>query len=142
MGSIAKISFNYLAKVKGAEYALDQRFDLIRDYIKTGNKPNFTIVKIEKGHILAEETNNRYLLEGHIFTIETKGNDIISKVALTNMFNFYYIVRLGGVGLIWHNIATGHAYSLQDDKMIQLFTPTFLSIASKLKQLFGHPMRA
>jgi len=136
--TIAKIAFNYLAKAKGADYALDQSFDSIRDYIKTGNKPNFKIVRIEKGHVLAEETKNKYFLEGHIFTIQTRGDDIISKIALTNAFNFYYVVYLGKIGLIWHDIKSGHAYSLKEDKMIPLFSPTFLILKSKLRRIFGY----
>lgn len=136
--TIAKIAFNYLAKAKGADYALDQSFDSIRDYIMTGNKPNFGIVRIEKGHILAEETKNQYILEGHIFTIETRGDDIISKIALTNALNFYYVIYLGKIGLIWHDIKSGHAYSLKEDKMIPLFSPTFLILKSKLRRIFGY----
>ncbi len=136
--AIAKLAFNYLAKVKGADYVLDQKFDLIRDYIKTGNKPNFKMVKIEKGHILTEETNKRYFLEGHIFTVETRGNIIISKVALTNAFNFYYVVYLGEVGPIWYDIKSGHAYSLEEDKIIPLFSPTFLILKSRLRRVFGY----
>ncbi len=136
--TIAKIAFNYLAKVKGSSYALDQNFDSIRDYIKTGNKPNFKIVRIEKGHILAEETKDQYFLEGHIFTIETRGDDIISKVTLSNSLSFYYVVYLGKIGLIWHDIKCGHAYSLKEDKMIPLFSPTFLILKSKLRKIFGY----
>jgi len=136
--TIAKIAFNYLAKVNGAEYALDTKFDIVREYIKTGVKPSFNIVKIKKGHILAEETNNRYFLEGHVFTIEDRGDYIISKISLTNSFNFYYIVTLGKFGPIWHDIKSGHAYSLKEDKIIKLFTPTFLTIKAKLRQIFGY----
>jgi hypothetical protein len=135
--TIAKIAFNYLAKIKGANYALDQRFDLIRDYIKTANKQNFKMVRIEKGHILAEETRSKYFLEGHLFTIETRYNNIISKIALTNTLGFYYVVYLGKLGLIWHDIKSGHAYSLKEDKMIPLFSPTFLILRSKLPRIFG-----
>jgi len=139
--TIAKIAFNYLSKVKGAEYVLSQKFDAIREYIRTGVKPNFRLVSIEKGHILAEETSNRYFLEGHIFTIETRGSQIISKICLTNMFNFYYLVNLGDIGPIWHDIKSGHAYSLKEDKILPLFTPTYLTIASRLKKIFGFSIR-
>lgn len=133
--AIAKIAFNYLAKVKGADYALDARFDTVREYIKNGAKPNFNIVRIEKGHILAEETNSEYFFEGHIFTIQTKGDDIIGKVSLSNTFSFYYVVRLGELGPIWHDLKRGHAYSFEEDKIIPLFSPTFLTIKTKLAKL-------
>lgn len=140
--TIAKIGFNYLAKAQGHEYTLDKRFDVIREYIRMGAKPQINPVRIEKGHILAEETSERYFLEGHIFTIETRGSQIISKVCLTNLFNFYYVVNLGDIGPIWHDIKSGHAYSLKEDKMVPLFTPTYLTIASRLKKVFGLAIRS
>lgn len=125
--AIAKIAFNYLAKVKGAEFTLDSKFDTIREYIKTGVKPNFKIVEIKEGHILAEETNNKYIFEGHIFTIQTKSNHIIGKVSLSNTFAFYYVVNLGELE-VWHDLKSGHAYSLKDDKIIELFSPTMTTV--------------
>lgn len=139
--TMAKIAFNYLAKVKTAEYTLSPKFDTVRDFIQTGNKADFKLVNIEQGHILAEETDKKYFLQGHIFTIETRGSTIISKIALTNMFNFYYVVTLGDIGPIWHDIKSGHAYSLEEDKIIPLFTPTYLTIASRLKKIFGLSIR-
>ena len=140
--TIAKIAFNYLAKVKDAEYVLDQKFDEIREYIRCGSKSQFQPVTIERGHILAEETKDKYFLEGHIFTIETRGSVIIGKICLTNMFDFYYVVKLGDLGLIWHDIKSGHAYSLQEDKVIPLFTPTYLTISARLKKIFGYSLRS
>lgn len=139
--NIAKIAFNYLAKTKSAEYVLDSKFDVVRNYIITGNKPTSKLVTIERGHILADETNKKYFLEGHIFTTETRGSTIISKISLTNMFNFYYVVHLGDLGPIWHDIKNGHAYSLKEDKIIPLFSPTYLTLTSKLKRIFGYSIR-
>ncbi len=116
-----------MAKVKGAEYVLDSRFDAVREYIKTGEKPNFRIVEIKKGHILAEETDDRYFFEGHIFTIQTKGRRVIGKVSLSNTFAFYYVVNLGELE-VWYNLKSGHAYSLKEDKIIELFSPTAISV--------------
>ncbi|MBF0522216.1 MAG: hypothetical protein HQL24_04070 [Candidatus Omnitrophica bacterium] len=133
--AIAKIAFNYFAKVHGAGQALDSKFDTIRNFVRTGVMPKSKIVNIEKGHILADETDRQYSLEGHIFTIENKGNYIISKIALTNMFGFYYIVKIGDLGPIWRDIKKGHAYSLKSGKIIELFSPTFLILNSKLKRI-------
>lgn len=119
--AIAKIGFNYLAKVMDAQYVLNSKFDAIRNYIKTGIKPNFRPVEIKNGHILPDETDSFYYFEGHIFIIETKGNKIISKISLTNMSNFYYVVNLGDVGLTWHNIKRGHAYSFEKNKILPMF---------------------
>jgi len=140
--TIAKVAFNYLTKIKGAEYVLNSKFDAIREYIRAGGKANSRLVRVEKGHILAEETNKWHFLEGHIFTIETRGNTIISKISLTNKFDFYYVVNLGDMGPIWHDIKSGHAYSLKEDKILQLFTPTYLTITARLKQVFGTSLRS
>lgn len=131
--AISKIAFNYLAKVKGADFNLDERFDLIRHFVKTGIGPDFRVVGIEKGRILSQETSNAYAMEGHIFTVETRGSEIISKISLSNTFDFYYVVRLGAMGPIWHDIKSGHAYSFKENKMIELFSPTFLGLFSRLK---------
>lgn len=136
--AIAKFAFNYLAKVRDADYALNTRFDTVREYIKSGTKPDFDIVKIEKGHILDEETDTKYFFEGHIFTIQTKGNDIIGKVSLFNTVNFYYVVRLGELGPIWHDFKSGHIYDVEENKIDSLFSPTFLTIRTRLKQVFGY----
>lgn len=133
--AIAKIAFNYFVKVHGANQAIDSRFDEIRDFVMTGAVPKFKIVNIEKGHILSEETDKQYLLEGHIFTVENIRNEIISKICLTNMFGFYYVVRLGDLGPIWYDIKKGHAYSLKTGEIIPLFSPTFLALNSKLKRI-------
>jgi hypothetical protein len=124
--AIAKIAFNYLAKVKGHDCVLDSKFDIIREYIKSGTKPNFNIVKIEEGHILADETNDKYFFEGHIFTIQSQGNRIFGKVSLSNTFAFYYVVDLGELGPIWYELKSGHAYSLKEAKIIPLFSSTFI----------------
>ena len=125
--AIAKISLNYLAKVKGPLYVLDARFDSIREYIKTGVTKEPKVVEIKKGHILTEETNNKYFFEGHIFIVQTEGNQIIGKVSLSNTFTFYYTVNLGVLD-VWYDLKSGHAYSLQEDKIIELFSPTMISV--------------
>jgi len=61
--TIAKITFNYLAKVKGYEYTLNQKFDVMREYVRVGVKPNINPVRIERGHILAEETSREGTFE-------------------------------------------------------------------------------
>jgi len=85
------------------------------------------IVEIKKGHILAEETNNKYFFEGHIFTVQTKDTQIISKVSLSNTFDFYYVVNLGKLD-VWYDLKSGHVYSLQKDKIIELFSPTMIVV--------------
>lgn len=134
--AIAKISFNYLAKIKGASYVLDSKFDEVRGYINEWTNSGSNIVKIEKKPILAWETLRRYFFEGHIFTVERLGNDLIGRVAILNTFTFHYVVKFGELsGIIWYPIKSGHAYSIKEGRIIKLFPPTFLTIFSRLKQI-------
>ena len=133
--AIAKISFNYLAKVKGSCYALDSKFDSLREFIRTGQRQlNYKPVTIEAGHVLRDETPRKYAFEGHLFTIESRNDDIIGKVVLTNMYNYYYVVKLGNLGLIWHDVKSGHAYSVKEKKISPLFSATFFELASRLSR--------
>lgn len=132
--AIAKIAFNYVAKVKGPELALNSRFDAVREYIKTGIKTNFKIVEIKQGHILDDETNNKYFFEGHIFIVQTKGNRIIGKVSLSNTFAFYYVVNLGKLNVLY-DLKSGHAYSLNKDRIIELFSPTMIAVPKLIPKI-------
>ena len=124
--AIAKIAFNYLTLIKGSNYVLDSRFDPVREFITKGIKPKYEIVKLKEGHILTDETNHIRFLNGHIFTIRIEGNSIISEITLFNSYTYYYYVYLGELGPIWHNIKSGHAYRFKDNKIIELFSPTFI----------------
>ena len=124
--AIAKIAFNYLTKVMGSNYVLDSKFDRIRNYIRYEIKPNFEIVKLKKGHLLSDETNHIRSFKGHIFTLQIEGDSIISKITLFNSYIYYYYVYLGEFGPIWHNIRSGHAYSLKEKKLIELFSDRFI----------------
>lgn len=128
--AIAKISFNYLAKVHGANYALDSRFDETRNYIQTGNKNRTNIVSIKNGHILNDETKDKGYFEGHIFTIRVVNKEILGQVVLTNVFNFYYEVKLGLQGAIWYDLKSGHGYDFKNNSIVDAMScsPTFLSM--------------
>lgn len=124
---IAKIAFNYLAKIHTCQYALDQKFDVIREFIRTGRKIDTGLVQIKQGHILAEETDDKYFFKGHLFTLQIHENIIISRLSLTNQYNFYYEIKLGAMGIIWHDLKSGHAYSFREEKILDLYSPTFLA---------------
>jgi hypothetical protein len=124
--AIAKMAFNYLAKVKGADFSLASRFDAIREYIRNGIRPEYKIVTIMEGRILAEEPRGMYSFEGHIFTIQTKRNRVIGKISLTNTFGFYYLVDLGDLGPVWYDLKIGHAYSFKEDCILELISPSFI----------------
>jgi len=126
--SIAKISFNYLAKTKGTAFALESRFDEVREYIRYGKIPRQPVVSIVRGHILSDETNNGYSFSGHIFTIEEHRMEVVSKICLWNCFDFYYLVRLGSMGSIWYDIKVGHAFDMQSKELHEMCSPTFLNI--------------
>jgi len=84
--TIAKIAFNYMAKVREPAYCLRSDFDPIRDYIRNGNRPPFAPVVPSNVPILAYDTETKRQTPGHIIVLETKdnGGTIQSRVSLYN----------------------------------------------------------
>lgn len=118
--SIAKISFNYLAKVKGWDYLIKSQFDDIRTYIKDGKnlkKINFVIPNVP--HILYKETKIIKFLDGFIIVVELTNSYWTSKVSLFN--DLTYQVNLSrDSGLIWHPFRSGIAYDYKNKKVMKV----------------------
>ena len=68
--TIAKIAFNYLAKMQGANFVLSADFDPIRAYIKDGTKPNFTFFKSDNEPILRDDLPGRRQTNAHLIVVE------------------------------------------------------------------------
>lgn len=84
--AIAKIAFNYFARWEGASTALSEDFNIIRQYIRYGERPGYPLVLPTNDPILGDEPieGNRRL--GHILTLSTASDrvSIMSRMALFN----------------------------------------------------------
>lgn len=123
--AVAKIAFNYLAKIQGSEFVLDNCFDEIRSFIKgEGHKP--FVIPDSRPVLINDTSDIRYL--GHIFTIEIdRENNLVAQVSLFNQGLAYHVLLTQDVDPKWDIIA-GHFYDpitkeiseLQHGKIIRL----------------------
>jgi hypothetical protein len=104
---IAKIAFNYLAKIQGAAYVLDERFDRIRAFI-TRDSRNRALVRFSQKPILAGETARIKTNELHLVLFEREGYGLRGRVSLFNSLT-YDVMLCPDLGLIYA-IKSGHAF--------------------------------
>lgn len=85
--SIAKVAFNYMTYHYGEEFALQECFDPIRDFITNEEKilKDFVITIIEEP--IMYETNKMAIL-ANIVTIVQQGSMIVSQVSLLNKIQY------------------------------------------------------
>lgn len=101
----AKIAFNYLAKIKGADFVLQAKFDKVRDFINGG--PYQRIVTPVRDPILLDDfKDRRYLL--HIFIFERVGDTLRAMVSLFNQGMAYDVILSTEMGPFWYEIVSGH----------------------------------
>ncbi len=105
--AIAKIAFNYLAKIQGAAYVLDDKFDRIRSFI-LGEFKGRAIVRLSKQPILADETPRLKKREIHLVQFERQGYGLRGRVSLFNSLT-YDVMLCQNLGLIY-SIKSGHAF--------------------------------
>ena len=120
--SVAKISFNYLAKTAGKRCVLSTCFNEIREYIRYGEKRKERLVTITRKPILADETTNLRKTDGHLVLVEwgDKHNlKIIGKVSLFNKFTYKIILCKFFKGII-REIAGGHHFDIHSRQLTLL----------------------
>ena len=105
--AIAKIAFNYLAKIEGSAYVLDSKFNRIRAFI-VGEFEDRALVRYSKRPILANETSRYKTNEMHLVLFERQGYGLRGRVSLFNSFT-YDVMLCANLGLIY-SIKSGHAF--------------------------------
>lgn len=114
---IAKIAFNYLAKIQGATYVLDEKFDHIREFIK-GRAEGRALVRFSRRPILAYETAQLKTNEMHLVIFERQGCGLRGRVSLFNSFT-YDVMLCPDLGLIYA-IKSGHTFDPINKKIYKL----------------------
>jgi hypothetical protein len=126
---IAKIAFNYLAKVRGAEFVLHPDFDDIRAFIRYGTQPRVQVVRPLKGSFLLEERHGRVVTRGHILRLDwsVDRQSIVAQVALFNAMKYTVVVCNRYSGVWTGDLAQGHHFDL-DNHRIEPLLRTGLAI--------------
>lgn len=115
--AIAKIAFNYLAKIKGEEFVLKSCFDTIREFINGNLKGKFVIPQEQP--ILYNDTKQFRTFDGHIFIVEREGVALVSRVTLFNGL-IHKILLAANLGPILYPISSGHAFDVHTAKFIPM----------------------
>jgi len=119
--AIAKISFNYMAYLHGAEFVLQKEFHPIRFYIRRGEQAKRAYVQVRNENILMGEDKESPRLF-HLVTLNwsINGEAIVSQVSLFNTFLSYTVQlskRYRGERI---DLGKGHCFNLADNKIYEL----------------------
>jgi hypothetical protein len=124
---LAKIAFNYLAWVRGAEFVLQPEFDPVRSFVRYGTESSTGIVYFNTRPILAnEKLTGTQITEGHIVTVEgiLEKHRIESRLSLFNSLKYRIILSTEYQGL-W--FAKGHHFDIHTREVSELASqPTFI----------------
>ena len=108
---VAKIGFNFLAHVEGADFVLRPDFDEIRDYIRFGVKPRQPLVGVTRNPILHGDGGSHRQTYGHIVVVDwDRLNEGI--VCLLSPFNHltYHILLCRNYSGVWHPLYAGRHF--------------------------------
>lgn len=112
--TVAKIVFNYMAKVLGAEYCLRSDFDEVRSFITEDSRMSYPIVTPSNRQILATDYANWRQTGGHLLVLEAINGwrTLIGKISLFNTIT-YEIVLCRNLSGIVRPINSGHVFDVE-----------------------------
>jgi len=123
----AKIALNYVAKIEGPDFVLDNKFGEIREYINGNTKGDY--VKISQGPVFPFETMELRTVSGHFFIFCCDNmNRLMGKVSL-----FYHRTGLSydvtlcqKFSKIWCRLAKGHIFNVEHKSFSEItFVPDY-----------------
>lgn len=117
--SIAKISFNYLAKTTGKEFVLLSDFNEVRNYIRYGKQGEKNFVIIINKPITSNNTFCRKQKDGHLIAIDWGDNLNLSIVGTVSLFNrlTYKILLCRYFNGIIREIRSGHYFDIHTKRI-------------------------
>jgi len=117
--SIAKIAFNYLTFCAGSEFVFHRSFNLIRRYIRFGEKQSYPFVVIIDKPILGDEPIEGPRRLGHLIIIDLSlsKTSFISEVSLFNHTTYSVVLAKDYKGEIYRR---GNFFNIADNKIYKL----------------------
>jgi hypothetical protein len=111
---VAKIAFNYMAAIVGADFARSASFDVVREFIRNGTKPKYPIVVPHARPILFDDSSTRRQTSGHLLTVrwERDSRGIVAQVSLFNETTYDVMLTRNYDG-VWRDIHSGHRFGLK-----------------------------
>lgn len=111
---VAKIAFNFLAHLRGAEFVLRSDFDSIREYVREGRTPRSAPVVVSTNAILHLEDGIYRPTNGHIMVLDWD-KEQRGIVCLASLFNHqtYHIVLCESYSGVWHPLGAGRYFDVE-----------------------------
>ena len=120
--ALAKIGFNYVACVHGADFVLRSDFDALRNYIRYAVEPGYPLVVLASGGILTGEPRGLKFTDGHLITFQWNASlrGLLARVSLFNqaVYHVLFCVEYSG---IWSNeLECGHDFDIETGEVSPL----------------------
>ncbi len=110
---VAKIAFNFLAHLKGAEFTLRPDFDPIRHYIRHGIRTAEPFVLVTDKPILLGDSSRYRQTNGHLIIVDWNSTNqgIVCYLSLFNHLTYHINLCSHFTGL-WHPLGDGRHFDL------------------------------
>ncbi len=119
--AIAKIGFNYLAHVVGAEFVLTAHFDGVRTFIRHGEGERPSFVMLQNQPILHNESSRYRITGGHLVVVEWHEGTTAIRARVSPFNTMTYEVRLcPNFDGVWRPIESGHLFDWESGNVIPL----------------------
>jgi hypothetical protein len=118
--AVAKIAFNYAAKVQRAEFVLRSDFDAVREYIRYGHEPDWApVVMPTCDSILFGDSRRWRQTIGHLVTLDwnRKGDGIVAQVSLFNTITYRVLLCPFYSGIWDSSLRSGHHFDTETRKI-------------------------
>ena len=112
--AVAKVTFNYLAKMQRAEFVLRADFDAVRLFIRDGVGRPSKFVAFQQTPILRDAGGRERTLSGHLLVIrwDTSRSEVLGY--FSPFMHMTYVVRLcARFAGVWREIMAGHHFDLE-----------------------------
>jgi hypothetical protein len=133
--AVAKIAFNYAAKVRDATFVLRPDFDEIREYIRDGREPSWAPVVVPtRDSILFGGSRHWRQTNGHLVTLDWNraGFGVLAQVSLFNTIT-YRVLLCPHYSGIWHGcLPSGHHFDVES-RQISALSPASFSLVPVIR---------
>ncbi len=131
--ALAKIGFNYVACVHGADFVLRSDFDVLRNYIRYSFSPGYPLVILANDGILTGEPRGLKFTDGHLITFQwnASGRGLLARVSLFN-HAVYHVLFCAEYSGVWCNeLESGHHFDTETGEISPLFSASALHIPGR-----------
>lgn len=128
--ALAKIAFNYVACVHGADFILRCDFDELRSYIRHGALSRMPLVVLGQSGILTGEPSGLKFTDGHLITFEWNKTErgLVARVSLFNHAKYHVLFCTNYSGIWSNELVSGHHFDIETGEISPLLSVSTIHI--------------